>query len=121
MPRLGWPPALAVVLAALLALPTRAGDDELTLFAAASTKEAVERIAEAFTAETGIAVVVSPGPSSGLAKQIQQGAGANVYLSADQPNADFLEKEGFVAERVDLLTNRLVIVVPADSEREIDD
>lgn len=120
MPRSGW--QIAFALTAALALPACAADDEkLTLFAAASTKEAVERIAAAFTAETGIAVAVSPGPSSGLAKQIQQGADADVFLSADPPNANFLERNGLVAERVNLLTNRLVVIVPADNEREIDD
>ena len=113
--------SVAVVLAILAVSPSGAAEGErVTLFAAASTKGAVEEIAAAFTAETGIEVVVSPGPSSGLAKQIQQGAAADVYLSADQPNADYLEEEGFVAERINLLTNRLVVIVPADSEAEIE-
>lgn len=96
-------------------------EERVTLFAAASTAAAVEEIAAAFTAETGIEVVVSPGPSSGLAKQIQQGAPADVFLSADQPNADYLEEEGFVGERIKLLRNRLVVIVPADSEEAIDE
>jgi molybdate transport system substrate-binding protein len=112
---------VGLALSLLAGSPSRAAEGErVTLFAAASTTGAVEEIAAAFTAETGIEVVVSPGPSSGLAKQIQQGAAADVFLSADQPNADYLEEEGFVAERVNLLTNRLVVIVPADSEVEID-
>ncbi len=62
----------------------------VTIFVAASTKEAVEKLAKDFTAETGIKVEVSPGPSSGLAKQIEQGAPADLFLSADQPMADYL-------------------------------
>jgi molybdate transport system substrate-binding protein len=88
----------------------------VALFAAASTKEAVEQAAKDFRGETGIPVEVSLGPSSGLAKQIEQGAPADLFLSADQASADYLAARQLVSERRDLLTNRLVVVVPADSE-----
>ncbi len=88
----------------------------VTIFVAASTKEAVEKLAKDFTAETGIKVEVSPGPSSGLAKQIEQGAPADLFLSADQPMADYLAGKGLVEQRRVLLHNRLVVVVPAHSE-----
>ena len=58
---------------------------------------------------------VSPGPSSKLAKQIVEGAPADLFLSADQANADYLGEKGMIAQRRDLLGNRLVVVVPADS------
>ncbi len=91
------------------------GQQTVTIFAAASTKEAVERTAADFRAETGVAVEVSLGPSPGLAKQIEQGAAADLFLSADQASADFLADKGLVEEHRDLLTNRLVVVVPRDS------
>jgi molybdate transport system substrate-binding protein len=88
----------------------------VVVFAAASTKEAVEQAAREFQRETGIPVEVSLGPSSGLAKQIEQGASADLFLSADQASADYLAEKRLVSDRRDLLTNRLVVVVPADSD-----
>lgn len=88
----------------------------VTIFVAASTREAVEKLAKDFTADTGIKVEVSPGPSSGLAKQIEQGAPADLFLSADQPMADYLAGKGLVEQRRVLLHNRLVVVVPAGGE-----
>jgi len=82
------------------------------LFAAASTKEAVERIARDFEAQTGVPVEVTLGPSSGLAKQIERGARADLFLSADEASADYLADKKLVALRRDLLSNRLVVVVP---------
>jgi molybdate transport system substrate-binding protein len=90
--------------------------EPVTVFAAASTKEAVEQAAKDFQGETGIPVEVSVGPSSGLAKQIEQGASADLFLSADQASADYLAGKQLVGERRNLLTNRLVVVVPTDSE-----
>jgi len=83
-------------------------------FVAASTNEPMKEIARGFQAQTGIPVLISPGPSSGLAKQIEQGADADLFLSADQPTADFLADKGWVAERRSLLRNRLVVVTPHD-------
>lgn len=96
----------------------RAGAESATLkiYAAASTKDAVETIAKQFQSETGIVVEVSPGPSSKLAKQIVEGAPADLFLSADQANADYLEQNHLVAQRRNLLGNRLVVAVPSDSK-----
>lgn len=88
------------------------GAAKVVVFAAASTKEPVEEIARAFQQETGIAVTVSPGPSSGLAKQIEQGADADLFLSADQATADYLAGKNLVAGRRKLLRNRLVVITP---------
>jgi molybdate transport system substrate-binding protein len=90
--------------------------EPVAVFAAASTREALEQVARDFQGQTGIAVEVSPGPSSGLARQIEQGASADLFLSADQASADYLTAKQLVSDRRDLLTNRLVVVVPADSE-----
>ena len=91
----------------------------VTIFAAASTKDVIEQLAKNFERSHGATVTVVPGPSSGLAKQIDQGARADLFLSADEASADFLAKKGMVAERHDLLTNRLVVIVPADSDLKI--
>jgi molybdate transport system substrate-binding protein len=87
----------------------------VAVFAAASTGDVLEEIARDFEAETGVKVTVNPAASSTLAVQIEQGAGADLFLSADEAWADRLEQRGLCAERRDLLGNRLVVVVPTDN------
>lgn len=113
MPRLT--PALsgilaAPLLAAALALPAAA--DEVVVFAAASMKTALDPLAEAFQAETGHSVVISYAGSNALAKQILDGAPADIFISASVQWMDEVEKGGEVAEgtRADLLGNTLVLV-----------
>jgi molybdate transport system substrate-binding protein len=91
-------------------------NNSILVFAAASTKEAVEQIARDFQAETATPVEINPGPSSGLAKQIEQGAAADLFLSADEASADYLAKRNLIELRRNLLTNRLVVIVPAESQ-----
>src|SRR5271170_7581227 len=81
--------------------------DTVHLAAAMSTRDAVESVAHDFTQQTGIPVVVTPAASSTLARQIENGADADLFLSADEEWADYLEKRGLVAQRRDLLGNRL--------------
>ncbi|HZV04498.1 MAG TPA: molybdate ABC transporter substrate-binding protein [Gemmataceae bacterium] len=83
------------------------------IFAAVSTREAVEQIARDFEGQTGTPATCSFAASSTLARQIEQGADADLFLSADERWADYLSDKGLVAERRDLLANRLVVVVPA--------
>jgi molybdate transport system substrate-binding protein len=87
----------------------------VAVFAAASTGDALEEIARALETDTGIKVQINPAASSTLAVQIEQGAGADLFLSADEAWADHLERKGLCFERRDLLGNRLVVVVPADN------
>jgi len=103
--------ALALVLSAH---PSRG--DEVTIFAAASTKDAVENLAKRFRAAGGGAVRTVFAASSTLAKQIAQGAPADLYLSADPAWMDQLAQRGAIdaASRVDLLGNCLVLIVPSD-------
>jgi molybdate transport system substrate-binding protein len=110
-----------LVLGCLTVLAGCAGrkPDSITVFAAASTREVMERLAADFQKETGAPVTLNFGPSSGLARQIEQGANADLFLSADKSWADYLADKNLVAERRDLLTNKLVIIVPADSARSI--
>lgn len=79
---------------------------------AASTTDAMERFADRFHDQTGFEVKLNAGPSNGLATQILAGAPADVFLSASREWADKIDAAGQAAAQVDLLTNRLVVVVP---------
>jgi molybdate transport system substrate-binding protein len=87
----------------------------LNVFAAVSTRDALEEIAERFQSETGITVRLSLGSSADLARQIEQGAHADLFLSADENWADYLRDKGLICSRTDLLSNELVVVVPVDT------
>ncbi len=93
---------------------SRAGS--LLVFAAASLTDALQQIDGAFSAQTGIAVEASFAASSVLAKQIEAGAPAQVFLSADREWMDYLEQRGRLqgGSRRDLLGNELVLIAPAD-------
>jgi len=88
------------------------------LFAAASTRAALEELAAQFRAETGIAVELNTAATSELATQIIHGAPADLLLSADEKWGDELARHQLVEERRDLLSNELV-VVPAASNLKI--
>lgn len=102
--------ALTALLACAFTSATRA--DDVTVFAAASLKTAMDRIAPAFAEETGHKAVVSLAGSSALARQIEAGAPADVFISANEAWMDRLEDAGAVRPetRVDLLGNRIVLV-----------
>jgi molybdate transport system substrate-binding protein len=91
------------------------------VFAAASLTESLQEIGRICEAKTGTAVRFSFGASSDLARQIQAGAPADVFFSADTAKMDALEKAGIVrrAERREFLSNRLVVVVPGASALRI--
>ena len=96
-----------------------ASQGPILVFAAASTKNALDEIRAQFTKDTGIAVETSYAASSTLAQQVNEGAKADLFLSADTKWADYLAKKDQVVRRQDLLGNRLVIVVPSDSKLEV--
>jgi len=104
---------LALVCA--FALPGRA--QSLTVFAAASLKESMDAAASAYQVESGQQVQVSYAASSALARQVEQGAPADVYVSADLAWMDYLQARGLIdaASRHDLLGNALVLIAPAAS------
>ncbi|MDB6179855.1 molybdate ABC transporter substrate-binding protein [Paracoccus fistulariae] len=106
------PPALVIAALALTALPARAEDGAVTVFAAASLKTALDQIAAEFGAKTGGQVTISYAGSNQLARQIIQGAPADIYLSANARWMDEVENAGLVADgtRQDLLGNRLVLI-----------
>jgi molybdate transport system substrate-binding protein len=93
--------------------------EPLSVFAAASTKEAMEEAARGFEAATSTPVRCSFAASSALARQIEQGADADLFLSADERWADYLAEKGLVDQRRDFLANRLVVVTPADSKLQV--
>ena len=88
---------------------------DISVFAAASLREAVDAAAARYTAETGDTVSVSYAGSSVLARQIDAGAPADIFISANQRWMDELEASGAIdpATRLDLLANTLVLVAPA--------
>jgi molybdate transport system substrate-binding protein len=98
---------------------TPPAQQKATAFVAASTKGAVDEIAQKFKSDAGIEVEVVSGPSSGLAKQIEQGAGADLFLSADQASFEYLEEKQLTGPHRKLLANRLVVITPVDSMLEI--
>ena len=110
---------LCLVLVAALAIsatgPARAAE-RVTVFAAASLAEAMGRIAAAFEDETGHRVTVALAGSSALARQIQAGAPADIFVSANAAWMDVLDKDSLLAPgtRFDLAGNRLVLIGSTD-------
>jgi molybdate transport system substrate-binding protein len=113
-----WLHRLLAVLAAafLLAAPAAAQDGKLTVFAAASLKNALDDANAAWITQ-GKQVAVSYAGSNALAKQIEEGAPADIFISADLAWMDYLEKKQIVKAdtRSSLLGNRIVLIAPKDS------
>jgi molybdate transport system substrate-binding protein len=93
----------------------------ISLFAAASTGEALDDIAASYEKSRRVRIERNYTATSTLAQQIELGAGAHVFLSASEEWADRLDRRGFVAQRRALLGNRLVVVAPIDSNLAIDE
>lgn len=104
--------AAALCLLAVLLVPPAARAADLVVFAAASLKNALDEIVPAFEAQTGATVAVSLAGSSALARQIERGAPADVFISANRDWMDVLEADGLIdpATRFDLAGNALVVV-----------
>lgn len=115
---------LAGILAAFIMLcgsvhtPALAQDKTLTVFAAASMKNALDDIDGAYTAKTGVRIVASYAASSALAKQIEQGAPADIFVSADTDWMDYAIARKNINEptRINLLGNSIVLIAPKDSK-----
>jgi molybdate transport system substrate-binding protein len=111
--------AIAALIAAASVPPAAVAQDKsIVVFAAASLKNALDEVNGLFTKQTGIKVVASYAASSALMKQIEQGAPADVFLSADIDWVDYGAKHGLIKDdtRRDLLGNRLVLIAPKDSK-----
>jgi molybdate transport system substrate-binding protein len=103
---------------ALAAVPRAAHPaDEVVVFAAASLTDALAEIGKEFEARSGARLVFSFAGSNDLARQIRAGAPADVFVSASVERMDEVERAGLVraGDRVDLLSNSLVVVVPSGS------
>ncbi len=102
------------------AFTLRAGD--LQVFAAASLTDALKEIAPAYEAASGNKLQFNFAGSNTLARQIQESAPADVFISADEAKMDALQKAGliFSDSRQRLLSNTLVVVVGADSSLKLD-
>lgn len=113
--------AVYVLAAAAVCAPAAMAAD-VTVFAAASLKNALDDVSAAWTAEVGKEATISYAGSSALAKQIEEGAPGDVFVSADVPWMDYLAERDLVKPEtvVELLANRIVLVVPAESDAVID-
>lgn len=113
--------AVASIFVALAAFatvaPAHAQHSEITVFAAASLQDALKSVAARFTAETKRPVRFSFAASSALIKQIEQGAPADLFASADADWMDYAQQKNLIQPqtRVDLLGNRLVVIAPSDA------
>ncbi len=109
----------SVAVALTLTATTRAA--EITVFAAASLSESLKAIASDYQKSSGDKVNFNLGASSLLARQIEEGAPADLFFSADEAKMDGLEKKGLIHKetRKSLLSNSLVIVVAAEQGANI--
>lgn len=100
----------------------RAADPELLVFGAASLTDALDEVAASYTRETGQSVKLSYAASSALARQLEAGARADVFLSADAEWMDYAQARGLIdpKTRRDLLSNRLVLIAPAGSDVKLE-
>jgi molybdate transport system substrate-binding protein len=112
---------LKPLLACLLLLPGAAGAGPMVVFAAASLTDSLQEIANTYSRQTGEKVALNFGASSTLARQIQEGAPADIFFSADEAQLDALEKKGLIVKetRRNRLSNSLVIVVAEESKLAI--
>jgi len=109
---------------ALLPLATRAAPNErpIVVFAAASLTDVLQELGTAYAKASGTRVEFSFAASSVLARQIEGGAHADAFFSADQDWMDYLEQRNLVqkATRRDVVGNRLALVAPADSTVQLE-
>jgi molybdate transport system substrate-binding protein len=113
-----WAAALVLLVAVSLAPAIASG--KLTVFAAASLKNALDAAALAWKAETKQAVTISYAASSALARQIEEGAPADVFLSADLDWMNYLRDRNLIrpGSETHLLGNDIVLIAPQDSAVE---
>ncbi|HUX72279.1 MAG TPA: molybdate ABC transporter substrate-binding protein [Steroidobacteraceae bacterium] len=114
-----------LICAAILALcahGARAARPVITMFAAASLADALQFLADDYQKASGARVKVSFAASSALARQIEGGAPADLFVSADRDWMDYLQSRHLIrgSSRSDLLGNSLVLIAPADSRIHLD-
>ncbi len=117
---------LVILRCALLALTVFAGlvpataAESIIVFAAISLKQPLDEAAKSFTRKNGIEVRLNYASSAVLARQIEQGAPADIFASADLEWMDYVAAKGLIASetRVNLLGNQLVLVAPATAPHD---
>jgi len=109
----------SLLLSLILSALTQAA--ELKVSAAASLSDALKALGPTYEQKSGDKLIFNFGASGTLARQIKEGAPADVFLSADELRVDQLEKAGLILEdtRQSLLLNSLVIVAPTDSTQSL--
>lgn len=107
---------MLMVASAAIAAPAKPAPEPILVFAAASLQGSLDDVAAAWTKRSGQVVKISYAGSAALAKQIAQGAPADVFVSADEQWMDTLQAQGAIdpATRFDLVGNRLVLIAPVD-------
>jgi molybdate transport system substrate-binding protein len=123
-----WRPQFAALgfaalgLISLVAGAARAQGGDIVVFAAASLKNALDAVSAQWQKETGKKAVVSYAASSALAKQIEQGAPAHVFISADLDWMDYLTQKSLINPdtRSNLLGNRLVLIAPKNKAQPLE-
>jgi molybdate transport system substrate-binding protein len=110
-----------MLLGLLMAFGAAATAETFTVFAAASLKDALDENVRAYQVGTGDKIIVSYAASSALAKQIESGAPADLFISADLEWMDYLEQRRLIRidTRRNLVGNRLVLIAPADSRTSV--
>jgi molybdate transport system substrate-binding protein len=110
--------SVAAVFVVLVCTKVDAWADEILVSAAASLTDVLKEISGGYQAKAKHTVKFNFGPSSGLARQIEEGAPVDIFFSADLPQMDNLDKKERLepGTRRNLLSNLLVIIVPADSK-----
>jgi molybdate transport system substrate-binding protein len=108
---------LPIALSAQSSLAADAKRDALIVFAASSLTDTLQKVSDAYTNSSGVPVKLSFAASSALARQIEAGARADVFLSADQEWMNYLDQKRLIDERsrTDLLGNRLALIAPRES------
>jgi molybdate transport system substrate-binding protein len=106
----------------LAAAPGRAQAEDLLVFAAASLKDALDAALRDYQTGSGAPVNVSYASSSTLARQIERGAPADVFISANREWMDYLDERDLLQDgsRADLLGNSLVLVAPRDDDIQLE-
>jgi molybdate transport system substrate-binding protein len=105
----------------LLATHVSARADEILVSAAASLTDALKDVGKAYQSKSMNKIILTLGPSNFLARQIDEGAPADMFFSADVAQMDMLDKNGRLepGTRKNLLSNQLVMIVPSDSRLAI--
>jgi molybdate transport system substrate-binding protein len=122
--RTGWCQALLVALATLLPPAAQARqpeEPEVLVFAAASLTNVLEDLSKRWSRSPAIRVKLSFAASSVLARQVEAGGKADLFISADREWMDYLQQRALIdpATRRDLVGNRLVLIAPSDSKLQL--